>query len=134
MPITFYRYVYTGECKQIEIYSPPPKKTLSNIFWCYYTYRWNFQYILPIAKEKRTFTLIGYSYGSLIAIELVKRLEDHGLNGQLVLIDGAPKQMKAMIEQYIPSSTQEELQNNILFSVIDILRPAVSEKVNFAFI
>jgi len=71
----------------------------------------------------------------LIAIELVKRLEDHGFrNGRLVLIDGAPKQMKAMIEQYIPSSTQGELENNVLFSIIDVLRPAMSEKVNFAFI
>jgi len=78
--------------------------------------------------------LIGYSYGSLIAIELVKRLEDHGLNGRLVLIDGAPKLMKAMMEKYVPSSTQEELQNNVFFSIIDVLRPVVSEKVNFAFI
>lgn len=78
------------------------------------------------------FVLIGYSFGSLIAIELAKQLEDRGFNGRLVLFDGAPQLMKAMMEQYMPSSTREELQNNVLLSIMDVLTPAASGKVNFA--
>lgn len=91
----------------------------------------NFQYILPKAEKERTFILIGYSYGSLVAIELARRLENYALNGQLVLIDGAPDLMKAMIEQYLPSQTEEELQNNILLYIMNNLQPAASEKVDF---
>ncbi|XP_070149856.1 fatty acid synthase [Polyergus mexicanus] len=86
-------------------------------------------YVLPKAEQQRTFILIGYSYGSLVAIELARRLETHGLNGRLVLIDGAPDLMKAMIEQYLPSQTQEELQNNILLYIMNNLQPAASEKL-----
>lgn len=46
-----------------------------------------------------------------------------------MLIDGAPDLMKAMIEQYLPSQTQEELQNNILLYIMDNLQPAASGKV-----
>jgi len=56
-------------------------------------------------------------------------LENQGLNGRLVLIDGAPDLMKAMIEQYLPYQTQEELQNNILLHVMDSLQPAASGKL-----
>ncbi|RLU24885.1 hypothetical protein DMN91_002976 [Ooceraea biroi] len=90
------------------------------------------QYVLPIAKQKRMFSLVGYSYGALIALELAKRLEDHNLNGRLVLIDGAPQLLKAMIEQFMPSSTQEELQNNVLLSIMDMLQPGVSGKLLLA--
>ncbi|KAL6430380.1 hypothetical protein ACFW04_007806 [Cataglyphis niger] len=86
-------------------------------------------YILPKAEKERTFILIAYSYGSLVAIELARRLENHALNGQLVLIDGAPDLMKAIIEQFLPSETQEELQNNILLYVMNNLQPAANEKL-----
>jgi len=75
--------------------------------------------------------IVGYSYGSLIAIELVSRLEKQGLNGRLVLIDGAPEQLKAILEQFIPSTTEEELQNNVLLAIMDTVRSTLSEKVDF---
>lgn len=67
----------------------------------------------------------------MISIELARRLEQHGLNGQLVLIDGAPELMRAMIDNFLPSSTEEELQNNVLLGIMDILQPTASAKVNF---
>lgn len=106
-------------------------KCLAMRFWLTCVHYGNFQYVLPKAEKQRTFILIGYSYGSLVAIELARRLEKHGLNGQLVLINGAPDLMKAMIEQYLPSQTQEELQNNILLYIMNNLQPAASEKVDF---
>ncbi|XP_032662832.1 fatty acid synthase-like [Odontomachus brunneus] len=86
-------------------------------------------YVLPKVEQQRFFVLVGYSYGSLVAIELARLLESNGLNGRLVLIDGAPNLMKTMIEQFIPCSTTEELQNNVLLSVTDLLQPAASGKL-----
>jgi len=61
----------------------------------------------------------------------VSRLEKQGLNGRLVLIDGAPEQLKAILEQFIPSTTEEELQNNVLLAIMDTVRSTLSEKVDF---
>jgi len=36
--------------------------------------------------------MVGYSFGSIIAIELTRRLEVMNFKGRLVLIDGAPEQ------------------------------------------
>lgn len=91
----------------------------------------NFQYILPTVEKQRSFVLVGYSFGSLLAIELARRLEKHGLTGRLVLIDGTPDLIKAMIEQYLSFSTQEELQNNVLLSIINTLQPNFTAKVSF---
>ncbi|XP_011878072.1 PREDICTED: fatty acid synthase [Vollenhovia emeryi] len=86
-------------------------------------------YILPKAEEQRGFAIVGYSFGSLIAIELVKRLEKRGLSGRLVLIDGAPEILKTVIEQFLPSATEGELQNNILLAIMDTMQSALSEKL-----
>lgn len=94
-------------------------------------FHWNFQYILPKAEEQRGFALVGYSYGSLIALELVKRLEKRGLSGRLVLIDGAPKFLKTIVEQFLPSTTEKELQNNVLLAIMDTIQSALSKKVDF---
>jgi len=67
---------------------------------------------------------------ALIAIELVNRLEKRGLNGRLVLIDGAPEQMKMLSEQFI-SSSEEALQNDILLAIMDTAQSTSSEKVDF---
>lgn len=107
------------------------EKCLSMRFWLTCALYWNFQYVLPKVEKQRIFILVAYSYGSLVAIELARRLENQGLNGRLVLIDGAPDLMKAMIEQHLPYQTQEELQNNILLYVMDSLQPAASGKVDF---
>jgi len=61
----------------------------------------------------------------------VRRLEKQGLNGRLVLIDGAPEQLKAILEQFIPSTTEEELQNNVLLAIMDTVQSILSEKVDF---
>ncbi|XP_012541735.1 fatty acid synthase [Monomorium pharaonis] len=84
------------------------------------------RHILPTAEEQRGFAIIGYSFGSLIAIELARRLEKQGLNGRVVLIDGAPELLKAMVEQFIPFTTEEELQNNILLAIMDSIQTALS--------
>lgn len=85
--------------------------------------------MLEKIKTKRNFVIVAYSYGTLIAIELARRLEEMNFQGRLVLIDGAPEQMKALTNQHIPYSTIGELQNNVLLGMMDLLNPAISGKV-----
>ena len=69
--------------------------------------------------------------GSLIAIELARKFEAMNLQGRIVLIDGAPEQIKAMINQFLPFTTIVELENNILLTIMDIIQPALSGKVYY---
>lgn len=48
-----------------------------------------------------------------------------------MLIDGAPELMKTIVEQFLPSTTEEELQNNILLALMDTMQSNLNEKVNF---
>ena len=75
--------------------------------------------------------IAGYSFGSLVAIELARKLEAKGLTGRLVLIDGAPDLMKAIKDQQFSPGSDEELQSNILLGIMDIVCPTSSPEVNF---
>ncbi|XP_014482327.1 PREDICTED: fatty acid synthase-like [Dinoponera quadriceps] len=75
--------------------------------------------ILTRMKHSKEFIIVGYSYGSVIAIELVRLLEARNLTGRLILIDGAPDQMKAMKEQHFLFTTIQDFQNKILLALMD---------------
>ena len=71
-------------------------------------------------KARKEFLIVGYSFGSLIAIELARLLEVENVFGRLILIDGAPELIKLMIEKYFNYTSKEELQNDILFFFINM--------------
>lgn len=75
---------------------------------------------------RRDFVLVGYSYGSLVAIELARRLEAEAYSGKIILIDGAPLFMKAIKDQQLASENNDELQTNILVGIADIAEPDAS--------
>lgn len=87
------------------------------------------QHILRKKKLCQNFVIVGYSLGSVITIELVRKLEGMNLQGRVVLIDGAPEYMKAIANQYLPFNTVAELENNILLGIMDIIQPVLSGKV-----
>nr|XP_050846953.1 fatty acid synthase-like [Vespula vulgaris] len=76
-------------------------------------------HILDKLKGRSEFMLVGHSFGSLVAIELARMLEVKGFIGRLILIDGAPQYLKKLIQENLRSSSQEELENNILYDIIN---------------
>ncbi|XP_035738069.1 fatty acid synthase-like isoform X1 [Vespa mandarinia] len=76
-------------------------------------------HLLDKLKGRSNFTLVGYSFGSLVAIELTRNLEAKGFIGQLILIDGAPQYLKTLMQQQLHPLSQEDLENNILFSILN---------------
>jgi len=71
-------------------------------------------------KDKKEFLIVGHSFGSLIAIELAKLLEAENFAGRLILIDGAPDQLKFMVKQMFGSSSQHELENTLLVDSLEM--------------
>ncbi|XP_070167745.1 fatty acid synthase-like [Polyergus mexicanus] len=72
-------------------------------------------YIMEKMEDRKEFLIVGYSFGSLIAIELARLLEAKNFVGRLLLIDGAPDWLKFLIELHNYTS-QQELQNAILLN------------------
>lgn len=68
--------------------------------------------------NKEHFYLVGYSFGALITIELAKLLEEFGLKGQIVLIDGAPQFLKKLVVDQMPATHSDEGVQNVLLSGI----------------
>lgn len=93
--------------------------------------RYTSQHVLERRKGRRDFTVIGYSFGSMVAIELVRKLENEGLSGKLILIDGSPEMLKLIQSQQLASNSDEELQSNVLLGMMDMMSPANSAEVNF---
>ncbi|XP_025266595.1 fatty acid synthase-like isoform X1 [Camponotus floridanus] len=81
-------------------------------------------YLLPHVLEKiqsrKEFIIIGYSFGSLIAIELARLLEAENFSGRLILIDGAPDQIKFLLKKSLSHTTEQELQNDVLLFLIQL--------------
>ncbi|XP_047362720.1 fatty acid synthase-like [Vespa velutina] len=78
-------------------------------------------HIIEKLKDREHFTLVGYSFGSLITIELTRQLEAKGFKGWLILIDGAPELMKELVNQQLQPSSKEELQNEVFVNMAKIL-------------
>lgn len=76
---------------------------------------------------------MGYSFGSLVTIELTRKIEAKGFNGRLILIDGAPLQIQALIKQQLNSSVEEELENNVLLSIMNTFSSINREQVRYYF-
>lgn len=55
------------------------------------------------------FNLVGYSFGSLITLETARLLEESGMTGNVLLIDGSPKFLKEFSLSRFPTNYDEEL-------------------------
>ncbi|XP_046603296.1 fatty acid synthase-like [Neodiprion virginianus] len=81
------------------------------------------------SKGQKGIVVVGYSYGSVLAIEIVRRLEKEDFDGRLVLIDGAPDYIKALATQHLTTNTDDELQSVLLFDIMNILAPTFGTKL-----
>lgn len=80
-----------------------------------------------------SFIIVGYSFGSMVAIELARQLEKTGKQGRLILLDGSPESMKMIVSQNFAAETEEQLQNNILLGIGDVATPAMRPQVIILF-
>ncbi|XP_062548544.1 fatty acid synthase-like [Armigeres subalbatus] len=70
------------------------------------------------------YTIIAYSFGSLIGIEIARYLQSKGVRGELVLLDGAPKYLKYWsLKQLHNNPSDEEVQKLISLVLIAMILP-----------
>lgn len=76
--------------------------------------------LLPIVETKVTdnFKILGYSFGCLLAIEIVAALEKKGLKGTLFLIDGSPRATVKLAQQQIGGKNEDDIQLKIIEETI----------------
>lgn len=77
----------------------------------------------PNLSKEQEFYLIAYSFGVTIALELVSLLEEKGLIGKIVVIDGSPFYSNAALLQYAPGNTDTEIETIFLYIVFPIFLP-----------
>jgi len=91
------------------------------------------QHILPKLRDGKDFVIVGYSFGSIIAIELTRRLEIMNFKGRLVLIDGAPGQLQALYNHTASDFNEADFQIFVLTYIMKIYSPESNETVQFFF-
>lgn len=64
--------------------------------------------------NQKQFYIIGYSFGSLVAIRLAQLLEQTGAIGRVLLIDGAPVYLKRLEAAITKSTSKDENSEDVL--------------------
>uniref|UniRef100_A0A182RRM2 Uncharacterized protein n=1 Tax=Anopheles funestus TaxID=62324 RepID=A0A182RRM2_ANOFN len=82
-----------------------------------------------VFAKAEQFLVIGYSFGSLLALEIVKRLEARSLRGKLMLIDGSPLYLQRFASHHLSGFDDEHLQMAILTLVLSFALPSVSNEI-----
>ncbi|CAG9791214.1 unnamed protein product [Diatraea saccharalis] len=69
------------------------------------------------------FWILGYSFGTLLALELAAKLESEGNKGTVFCLDGAPDFLYAILTMSISFTNEFQLQNSLICHTIDIVAP-----------
>ncbi|CAH1641070.1 unnamed protein product [Spodoptera littoralis] len=83
------------------------------------------QIVIPMFKPGCPFWLLGYSYGTLLALELASRLEKEGYKGTIFCLDGAPEFAYALVTKTISITSDFQLQNSLLCHTMKLVAPNV---------
>lgn len=95
------------------------------------------QHIKKRLRPGSNFVIIGYSFGAVVAMEIVHRLELGGRQGVLYLIDGAPDFLKELSQKTMKVEDEKEgfqdLQIKLIERFIDLVSPQQNDMVNFLY-
>ncbi|XP_025154766.1 fatty acid synthase-like [Harpegnathos saltator] len=78
------------------------------------------KHIISKIENSAEFIIVGYSYETLIAIEVMRLLEARNFTGYLILIDGTLDYVRIMKEHHFPFTNLQEFQNDILLNVMGL--------------
>ncbi|XP_060533831.1 fatty acid synthase-like [Cylas formicarius] len=82
--------------------------------------------ILPIIEERmpkqRPFNIVAYSFGAVVALEVVSLLEKKGYCGSMVSIDGAPDQLKKLTK-ILEVESDDRFQTSLLIHLMCLIIP-----------
>lgn len=67
-----------------------------------------------VFSKKEFFYLVGYSFGSYVTLELARQLEECGMKGHVLLIDGAPNFLKQLSYGHLTTEVNDEVLQMLL--------------------
>ncbi|KAH8379368.1 hypothetical protein KR009_004445 [Drosophila setifemur] len=83
-----------------------------------------FEHIKLILKPTEPFYVIGYSYGTLVALQIAQLLENAGFRGHIMLLDGAPHFLKRLTNLHLGENfSDNDLYNLLLSSIVNQIFP-----------
>ena len=68
-------------------------------------------------SKKIPFYIIGYSFVTLVGLEMISLLEEKGYNGIMILIDGSPAYVTSSLKTHFAHETEAQFQTAILTKV-----------------
>lgn len=82
---------------------------------------------MELFKDKKRFVLIGHSFGAVLAIRLAKLLEQKGLTGEAVCVDGAVALFKQGMQTHMPQleTLDESIQQFVLLQLAFEILPSL---------
>jgi fatty acid synthase, animal type len=79
---------------------------------------------MEVFKQTEFFYLVGYSFGAFVTLELARILEESGMSGHVILIDGAPEFLKKLaVKQVGENYNDKSLQLILLAEIIRAIIP-----------
>lgn len=83
--------------------------------------------VLELFKDKKKFILIGQSFGAVLGIKLAKYLEEAGLTGEVICIDGGVALFKHGLKTHMPQleTIDESVQHFILIQLVFEILPGM---------
>jgi thioesterase domain-containing protein len=88
--------------------------------WCHTDL--SLQHIHSRLAPGTPFSLLGYSFGGLLALELALELEAEGREGHLYLLDSAPVFMKLQVE-HVVGSDEKKFETSLICRMFSIVAP-----------
>lgn len=78
-----------------------------------------------VFNKKEFFYLVGYSFGSFVTLELARLLEEAGMKGHVLLIDGAPNFLKQLSYGHIGSGeiSDDSIQFMLVIAIVKNVFP-----------
>jgi len=71
---------------------------------------------LNFYQNDKTFVIVGHSFGSLLALKIVHKLESLGKTGKLILIDAAPSYSSETTRGALPANfTDNDIQSAVIY-------------------
>lgn len=84
---------------------------------------------MQLFSDKSNFHIIGYSFGSLLTLEIANFLEAKGKTGSVTIIDGSPEFLYKLSNSTILDKSEESLQSMIILPCIRLLFPDEFEDI-----
>ncbi|KAM3963796.1 fatty acid synthase-like [Aphomia sociella] len=76
------------------------------------------------------FWLLGYSFGTLLTLELAAKLESQGLKGTVFCLDGSPDFLFSLTSMTVNFKNDFQLQNSLISLTMDIVAPNTDVSAN----